>query len=124
MHEENKENGNRRSFLKGVGSAALIPLLANVKPVKADSVTHWDEEADVVVVGTGGAGFSAALFAHEEGSKVIMLEKGPAAGGTTIRSGGVAYIPNNHLLRKAGVSDKKEDFLRRCPKDHLRNKCR
>jgi len=112
MHEENKENGNRRSFLKGVGSAALIPLLANVKPVKADSVTHWDEEADVVVVGTGGAGFSAALFAHEEGSKVIMLEKGPAAGGTTIRSGGVAYIPNNHLLRKAGVSDKKEDFLR------------
>lgn len=103
---------SRRTFLKGVGSAALVPVLADISPIQAASIETWDQQTDVVVIGSGAAGFSAALFAHNAGAKVIMLEKGPVAGGTTARSGGVSFIPNNHLLREAGKSDPKEDFLR------------
>lgn len=39
---------------------------------------HWDEEAEVVVVGFGGAGIATAITAHEAGAKVLILEKQPA----------------------------------------------
>ena len=48
----------------------------------------WDHEADVVIVGYGGAGAAAALSAIEAGAKVLVLEKNPAGGGNTIYSGG------------------------------------
>ena len=112
MNKLKSTDNNRRAFLKGAGSAALVPLLAGIEPVHAKSITNWDRQTDVVVVGSGAAGFSAALFAHEAGASVVMLEKGPTVGGTTIRSGGVAYIPNNHLLVEDGLTDSKQDFLR------------
>ncbi|MCE5329546.1 FAD-dependent oxidoreductase [bacterium] len=71
----------------------------------------WDYEADVVVVGTGAAGSSAALFSYEKGAKVIMVEKRGRYGGTTEKSGGVFWIPNNSFLREGGVIDKKEEAL-------------
>jgi choline dehydrogenase-like flavoprotein len=46
--------------------------------------------ADVVVAGTGGAGFAAATTARSNGASVIMLEKGAIYGGTTAKSGGEA----------------------------------
>ena len=46
--------------------------------------------ADVVVIGTGGAGYSAAITAHDLGAKVVMLERMPITGGNTqIASGGM-----------------------------------
>ncbi len=72
----------------------------------------FDRETDVLVVGTGGAAFSAAITARKYGARVIMLEKAPTVGGTTARSGGGFWVPNNHFLRKQGVSDTKEDALR------------
>ncbi|MBI2859845.1 MAG: FAD-dependent oxidoreductase [Chloroflexi bacterium] len=39
--------------------------------------THWNEEADVVVVGYGGAGVAAAISAHDSGARVLILEKQP-----------------------------------------------
>ena len=48
----------------------------------------WDFEADVVIVGFGGAGATAALTAHDLGAKVLMLEKNSAGGGNTRYSGG------------------------------------
>ncbi|MBI4191500.1 MAG: FAD-dependent oxidoreductase [Betaproteobacteria bacterium] len=48
----------------------------------------WDHEADVVIVGYGGAGAAAALSAIEAGAKVLVLEKNPAGGGNTKYSGG------------------------------------
>jgi len=44
---------------------------------------YWDHEADVLVVGSGAAGSSAALFAFEKGSSVIIIEKRNRYGGTT-----------------------------------------
>jgi len=48
----------------------------------------WTDEADVVVVGSGAAGWSAALAASEAGASVLVLEKCDAVGGTTAKAGG------------------------------------
>lgn len=48
----------------------------------------WHKEADVLVIGYGGAGASAAIAAHDAGAKVIVLEKNPEGGGNTQYSGG------------------------------------
>jgi 3-oxosteroid 1-dehydrogenase len=56
----------------------------------------WDEETDVVVLGTGGAGLTAALSAAAAGAQVRVYEKAPTVGGTTAVSGGIAWIPAHH----------------------------
>ncbi|MBI2858557.1 MAG: FAD-binding protein [Chloroflexi bacterium] len=48
----------------------------------------WDKEADVVIVGNGGAGAAAAITAHDAGARVIVLEKLKQGGGATRTSGG------------------------------------
>ena len=53
----------------------------------------WDHEADVVVLGTGGAGLAAALTATAAGASVEVFEKAPTVGGTTAVSGGIVWIP-------------------------------
>ncbi len=71
----------------------------------------WDVEADVVVVGTGAAGLAAASTAYNKGASVVIIEKAASIGGTTIKSGGQPWIPNNFALRDQGVEDKREDCL-------------
>ena len=52
---------------------------------------QWDYEADVVVVGYGGAGACAAITSYDAGSNVLMLEKAPVNGGNTrVAVGGMA----------------------------------
>lgn len=68
--------------------------------------------ADVVVVGSGGAGLSAALAARAHGADVVLLEKGPTVGGTAALSAGVVWIPGNHHAATAGRPDSREDALR------------
>lgn len=65
----------------------------------------------MVVVGSGGAGLAAASAAVAEGASVIVLEAAEQAGGTTRRSGGALWIPNNSLMRAAGLSDPRDDAL-------------
>lgn len=66
------------------------------------------EDFDVVVVGSGGGGMTAALVAKQAGLNVIILEKSNCYGGSTALSGGGIWVPNNHLLRKAGIEDSSE----------------
>ena len=61
------------------------------------------QEYDVVVVGSGGAGMVAALTAAHQGLSTIVIEKAAHYGGSTARSGGGVWIPNNSVLKKAGV---------------------
>jgi 3-oxosteroid 1-dehydrogenase len=66
-------------------------------------------EVDVVVVGSGAAGMTAALTAAHRDLSVVVLEKAPHFGGSTARSGGGIWIPNNSVLRRAGVPDTPEN---------------
>ncbi|MFN6121009.1 MAG: FAD-dependent oxidoreductase [Actinomycetes bacterium] len=70
------------------------------------------DAADLVVVGTGAAGFSAAITAARAGLDVLMLEKRPELGGTTARSGTWIWVPNHRLMREAGIDDPRDAALR------------
>lgn len=63
---------------------------------------------DVIVVGSGAAGMTAALSAAHRGLKVLVLEKAAHFGGSTARSGGGVWIPGNHALRAAGIEEPPE----------------
>ena len=69
------------------------------------------EECDVIVLGTGVAGLTAALAAAHSGSSVRIYEKSSLVGGTSAMSGGIIWMPNNHLQEFAGVNDSREKAL-------------
>jgi 3-oxosteroid 1-dehydrogenase len=73
--------------------------------------TNGKELFDVVVIGSGAAGLSAALGAVAAGASVCVLERSDRFGGTTAMSGGVAWVPNNHLMADVGATDSREDAL-------------
>lgn len=66
---------------------------------------------DVVVLGSGAAGLTAALAAAVEGAQVAVFEKAELLGGTTALSGGTIWIPDNQPAREAGVEDSRERGL-------------
>ena len=60
---------------------------------------------DVLVVGAGGAGMTAALTAAHQGLDTLLVEKSDYFGGNTARSGGGVWVPGNYALKAAGVDD-------------------
>ena len=87
---------SKRNFLKGALAAgtAFGPLSA-AHAIEWTKSVRWAEEADVVVVGFGGAGASAAIAAEKAGASVLVLEKMPEGGGNTRCSGGGFIEPAN-----------------------------
>ncbi len=79
---------SRRSFMKAAGMGAAASALAETSIALADEAAPaegvaWDQETDVVVVGSGAAGVAAAITAIEQGASVIMVEKWETLGGIT-----------------------------------------
>ena len=68
-------------------------------------------EFDVVVLGTGAAGLTAAIVAHEGGASVGLFEKGGQVGGTSAWSGGMVWIPLNDHEFELGISDSRDEVL-------------
>lgn len=62
-------------------------------------------QCDVLVVGSGAGGLSCAVAAAHKGLKVLVVEKEHVFGGTTARSGGWLWVPNNAPAKRAGVQD-------------------
>lgn len=65
-------------------------------------------DCDMLVVGSGAAGLAAAVSAAHRGLKVLVAEKEPFFGGTTARSGGWMWIPNNGPAKREGFQDSVE----------------
>lgn len=90
----------------GVNSTALRRQLTYGE-ARADPVV---KEADVIVIGAGGAGFAAATTAVESGASVIMLDKAEYVGGNTIRAGGTLNAVDPVRQARIGVEDSVDKF--------------
>ncbi|MCS6801751.1 MAG: FAD-dependent oxidoreductase [Chloroflexota bacterium] len=78
--------------------------------VPAEGVSRWDVEADVVVVGAGGCGVTAALAAGERGASVLLLDRDHRPVANTARSGGMIPAAGTRLQRAAGIEETPEQF--------------
>ena len=113
LPDEKLKDIERREFVKqaaaGIGVAVATAGVSSLTSVTAGAAAlqadKWDDEADVVVVGTGGAGFAAAIEAKDAGATVLMVDKARWFGGRTIHSTGDCQMPASHIQRKAGVED-------------------
>jgi thioredoxin reductase len=63
----------------------------------------WDAEYDLVVLGAGAGGMTAALTGAIEGMRVLLIEASRWIGGTTARSSGSVWIADNPHMRRAGI---------------------
>ncbi len=86
-----------------------LPDADPVPPLRSSEVDPWDLDADVVVVGLGCAGASAAVEAAEAGADVLALEAATAGGGTSAMSGGIIYLGGGTPIQQAcGFDDTPE----------------
>ena len=69
---------------------------------------EWDEQADVIVVGSGVAGLSAAIEAKQAAASVLVFEKMKVTGGNTRISDGGLAAPGNYLQKRQGIEDSPE----------------
>ena len=94
-----KNQVSRRRFLKNAAVATPAIAAANVLDAQTGSAQepNWDKEADVVIIGTGFAGLSAAITAKDAGAKVLILEKMTKEheGGNSRVSGNMWWTPTN-----------------------------
>ncbi len=104
------------AFLTAVGSA-LDAMGEDSKDWQNRTKAAWvsdvevPKQADVVVVGAGGAGFAAAITAANEGKSVVLLDKMGVYGGDTALSGGEMAVPGNWIQVTQGVEDSPENLI-------------
>lgn len=118
----NKETMSRRDALKlgfvGAG-AAMLSATSAMAAAPTEKDVKFDEEYDVIVIGTGFAGLAAAAKAAERGYKVLILEKMGRIGGNSVINGGGMAIPNSTWQKKYGIEDSGEQFIKDCLKAGL-----
>ena len=73
--------------------------------------TYETLETDIVIVGAGGAGMTAAINATQAGKNVIVLEKMPYAGGNTTKATGGMNAAETHYQAEQGIEDSVEQFV-------------
>ncbi|MFB3079674.1 MAG: FAD-dependent oxidoreductase, partial [Lysobacterales bacterium] len=84
---EKHQGITRRQVLAGAGALSVGAI--TLRSSRAESTVKWDHETDILVVGSGVGGATAALTAHKNGDEIMLLEKAPITGGTSAKSAGV-----------------------------------
>lgn len=116
MSKEMKKSLSRRQFLKNAGiiaggaavGAGLLTGCGDGAEVNSADGIEWDRETDVVIIGAGCAGQSAAIEASRAGAEVLMIEKLNFPGGNNTLSAGNAVTGATHVHEQAGIEDHKE----------------
>lgn len=94
-----------RSAVAAAAEKAGVKLAAAPVVVARKARVPENLVYDVVVIGAGGAGFAAAVSAHDAGAKVVMLEKMPTVGGNSLISGAEYAAADNWVQRKLGITN-------------------
>jgi len=109
MSKQAPKGLTRRQVLTGAGAAAAgVISLSSCRGAGFD----WHHDTDILVVGSGVGAATAALTAHANDDAVMIIEKASFLGGTSLKSAGVLWIPNNFTLKDKGIEDRKEDCVR------------
>ena len=101
---------SRRKFLGGLCMAAVAPAFANAQIGASD--VKWDEEWDVLVVGSGFAGSAATCQALDESAKTLMIDKMPVLGGNSAINGGAIAVVNSSFQKARGIEDSYELYMK------------
>jgi fumarate reductase flavoprotein subunit len=115
MSSKRDSGFTRRDFVKvsvlGVGAATLFSGL-DPATVMAKVPKKWDMETDILAVGAGGAGLAAAATAAAAGKKVLVLEKMPVMGGSSLICGGALAFAGTDMQQKEGIKDSSDLFYK------------
>ncbi len=112
-----KEALSRREALKGVGVLGVAGLaMIGSTSLSASAVdkkdVKFDEEYDVIVIGSGFAALAAGIKAAQRGNTVLMIEKMGRLGGNSTINGGVFTVVDSKKQHNEGIKDSKELFLK------------
>ena len=115
---------SRRNFLMGAASAGALAVLglSGCAPKGKDELSdtgasatgadvNWDEETEVLVVGSGYAGLAAVYEAAKAGAAVRVIEKHKMAGGNSVYADGQIAVVGSAAQKAAGIEDSIETFM-------------
>lgn len=116
--KEPKEKLTRRDFIKGSAAGAGVLLIVGTTANEARAIPanpapkKWDHQADMLIVGAGGSGLMAAIEAHDQGAKVLVVEmqETPYTSESAM-CGACAGIPGNDMQVAEGIKDDSPDLL-------------
>ena len=112
MKEKDGKTLSRRNFLIGAGAAGAAAVIAG--PAMASvrncyTPPKWDQEHEIVIIGSGFAGLAAAIQAKKLGAKdVVVFEKMPVYGGNSAYNGGLFAVSGSPLQKEKGIKDSPE----------------
>ncbi|MGS0724872.1 flavocytochrome c [Shewanella sp. 0m-11] len=95
-------------------AAAGVTLVAGLAKANESSkdIIDTEQNFDVVVIGSGGAGLSAAITAKNAGADVVIIEKMPTVGGNSLITGGQMNVPGNWVQKSMGIEDSIDIFVK------------
>ena len=117
----NETGVSRRSFITGAAAAGVLATLGlagcapqdkqTASAATSGADTKWDEECDVLVVGSGYTGLAAALEAKNAGADVKAIEKTARVGGNSALAAGDFAVCNSSVQKREGVQDSVEQYV-------------